>query len=304
MIRFLKKLVYNNTRITEYSPVTIPAGIYEKVFLQIGTRSIEVTTRQWITCLEPLTFAVWLDKNEYHPGNEAIRIIIKDPEQTIAKATLKLFDRIEAGTGILYIFRYFKGRIFHTSYLEAKFLFSRYYKKPGLTFTKYKSLVTGYSYPRKVRIISFMEPGHFNIFPMDLLSPMPDGKHFVFGLRHTNKTLSRILAAGRIVVSEIGSAHKTDVYKLGAHHSSAPPSLGSLPFSTSPSKTFGFPVTSWAESYREIEIRKTIDQGSHMLMWGEIVNEVKLNDPRSGFYHIHFLLFLHQARRKRLYELV
>ena len=163
--------------------------------------------------------------------------------------------------------------------------------------------MTAYSYPRKVRIISFKEGDYFNIFPMDLLAPIPGTNRFVFGLRHTNLTLSKIIETGKIVVSEVSYELKEDIYKLGKHHSSAPPSLESLPFATTPSKNLAFPVPGPASSYKEIRITKTIDQGSHMLMWGETLYEEKSSVPFPGFYHIHFLLFLHQERNKRHYKL-
>jgi flavin reductase (DIM6/NTAB) family NADH-FMN oxidoreductase RutF len=305
-MNFLKRLVYKNTRITEYSSITVKDIIHEKVFLETARGTIDISTRHWVLCLEPLTFGVWFPKVEIsiQPADSDITIIFRDPVTIIAKANLEIFDKIESLEGTLVILKYRAGIIMHTNSLETKFLFTRYYKKPGLSFEKFKTLVTGYSYPRRVRIISFLQGDHFNIFPMDLLAPVPGTDHFVFGLRHTNRTLAKIIETGKIVVSEVSFGNKEAIYNLGKHHSSAPPAMDQLPFTISNSKHFGFPVPGWASGYREIRIQKTIDQGSHMLMWGDILHEEKLKPPEPGFYHIHFLLYLHQVRNNRKYALV
>jgi flavin reductase (DIM6/NTAB) family NADH-FMN oxidoreductase RutF len=305
-MNFLKRWLYKDIHITEYSGITVTDTIHEKVFLEAGRFSIDISTRHWLLCLEPLMFGVWIPKNEIfiQRCDKDITITFRDPDKIIAKANLEVFDMIDSAEGSLVLLRYETGKIMHAGSLETKFLFHRYYKKPGLSFTKFKTLVTGYSYPRRVRIISFIQGDHFNIFPMDLLAPVPGTDHFVFGLRHTNRTLAKIMETGKIVVSEVSFDNRETIYQLGKHHSAAPPSLDKLPFPVSHSKHFGFPVPGWASSYREIRIQKTIDQGSHMLMWGETIYEEYLKPPEPGFYHIHFLLYLHQHRKGRNYELV
>ncbi len=306
MMSFLKKMIYKNIVITEYSGITVDREIYEKVFLEAKDKLLEISTCHWVLCLEPVIFGVWLKKGEppFDPDDQDLKMIIRDPEKTLAKVKLKVFSKMEEEEGSLYLMKYEEGNIYHTNFAEARFLFSRYYRKPGHSFKKFKALVTAYSYPRRVRIISFKEGGHFNIFPMDLLAPIPGSNKFVFGLRHTNRTLAKIIETGKIVVSEVSFEHKDEIYKLGKHHSTSPPSLDLLPFTTSPSKMFGFPVPAWASSYKEIRIVKTINLGSHMLMWGETAQEEKIKEPSPGFYHIHFLLFLHQERKGRHYKLV
>ena len=75
---------------------------------------------------------------------------------------------------------------------------------------------------------------------MDLLGNVNGSKRFVFGLRHTNVSLSRIIETGKLVVSEVSFNHKNTILELGKHHSSKPPSLDSLTFDLVPSKNFGF----------------------------------------------------------------
>ena len=109
------------------------------------------------------------------------------------------------------------SKIYHANWITTHLLYSRYYKKPSLSFDKLKSFVAAYSYPRKVRIISFKEDDYFNIFPMDLVGDISQNNYYVFGLRHTNITLSKIIETKEIVVSEVPFEYKDTIYSLGKH---------------------------------------------------------------------------------------
>ena len=305
MIQFLKKLIYRNIAITEYSGIKGTREAFEKVYLETAQGWLDVSQHHWVLCLDPIVFGVWLPKGSLPIGDEKRnrQLLFKDPVNTLARVKVILMNCIIEEEGTLILLKYEKGSIHHCKNLESRFLFFRYYRKPGLTYLKFKSLVTAYSYPRKVRIISFKEEDHFNMFPMDLLSPIPGCKRFVFGLRHTNRTLAKIIESKKILVSEIPFQHKEDIYKLGKHHSTAPPPPDQLPFPTTPSQSLGFPVPAWATSYREISILKSLDLGSHMLLWGETMHEEKLNEESPGLHHIHFLLYLHQTRKGLDYQL-
>ena len=53
---------------------------------------------------------------------------------------------------------------------------------------------------------------------MDLVGDIPPSSRYVFGLRHTNVTLARIIEAKKLVVSEIPYEYKEIIYQLGKHH--------------------------------------------------------------------------------------
>jgi hypothetical protein len=105
--------------------------------------------------------------------------------------------------------------------------------------------------------------------------------------------LERIVATGRIVVSEVPAAFEDIVYKLGKHHSISPPALEALPFQVKCTKSLKFYYPSWILGYKEIRIHQTFNMGSHMLLWGEIEGEEKINDGNDHSYLIHFLQYLH-----------
>jgi hypothetical protein len=70
------------------------------------------------------------------------------------------------------------------------------------------------------------------------------------------------------------------------------------------SESFGFPIPAWANSYKEIQIVKTMNLGSHMLLWGEEIHERKLTEPTGHLFHVHFLHYLHQKKKGLDYPLV
>jgi hypothetical protein len=105
------------------------------------------------------------------------------------------------------------------------------------------------------------------------------------------------------VVSEASHIYKNTIYELGRHHSGAPPSIDALPFKTKQTEIFGFFIPEWADSYKEIKILKTKNLGSHMMLWGEIINEKTLTQPSDNLYHIHFLLYYHHKLKRQEYRL-
>ena len=299
-----------NIPIREYATITIPHDIQEQVYLEINDKKLEVTKNQWVLCLEPLIFGIWIeDELVKHDlfNKKKCKIIFEDSNSLKTKtaiANLELKETIEEPNGVLFLLTLKTSRIYSLNFIRAQFLFRRYYKKAGFSFEKFKSFVTAYSYPRKVSLISFKSEDHYNIFPMDLVGELKNPNRMVFGLRHTNRTLSRIITTEKLIASEIPFTQKDSIYKLGSHHSVNPPLPKDLPFHVSESNVFGFYIPEWACSYKEIRILKTINLGSHMLLWGELINETILSSPISSLYHIHFLHYLHQQKKGIQYPLV
>src|SRR5206468_2001284 len=116
--------------------------------------------------------------------------------------------------------------------------------------------------------------------------------------------LSKIIETKKIIASEFPYTQKETIYKLGSHHSSAPPSVNKLGFGIFESEKFGFYIPEWVESYKEIDIVKTIDLGSHMLLWGNILNEKILKPSERSLYHIHFLHWLNLRKKGSEYKLI
>ena len=310
MKNLIRKIFFGDAVIREYSTVTVDEEIKEKVYLKSGENYVDISRQQFLLCLEPVVFGIWLDGKKF-PVNEDINFKMHfktfagkgfAKEKTLAIIDLVFFDMIKKDDKVLLLLKLVNTKIFHTNWLKTHLLYDRYYKKPEFSFNKLKSFAAAYSFPRKVRIVSFKEENYFNIFPMDLLGDLKE--NYVFGLRHTNVTLSKIIEAKKIVVSEVSYEYKDVIYQLGKHHGSTPPTLDSLPFKTERSEKFGFYIPEWIFSYKEIEIVKTINLGSHMLMWGKVIHEKKLKEPTDNLFHIHFLLYLYQMKVRDTYRLV
>jgi hypothetical protein len=309
MKKFLRDILFGDIPVTEYSTVTVKDGILERVYLETGGARIDISLTHWLLCLSPVVFGIWLPKQEdtYLPDIKSpYRMNFKDSEEndeTIAVLDLNFFNKIEEPDGTLLLLKLAGARIHHINIIRTRLIFYRYYKKPEQDFYKLKSYSAAYSYPRKVRLISFREGDWYNIFPMDLVGDIPGNKRFVFGLRHTNVTLARIMETKKMVVSEVPFEYKEIIYKLGKHHRE-PLSGAGLPFNLTQSSIYHFPIPEWAISYKEISIVNTMNLGSHMLLWGTEINEKVLNKPSLNLFHIHFLHYLHQHKKGHAYELV
>lgn len=305
-----RRLLVGKAEIKEFSTVGIGDTVAEKVYLQAGNRLLDVTANQWMLGLEPLTFGIWIEKaedRELLTQHEVYTIFfhLGFKKRPLAVAELRYFDRIDDERGALFLLQIKNSHIHHVSGLKAKLLYRKFYRKPALTFEKLKAVVTAYTYPRRVRVISFQDGVDYNyIFPMDLLGDIRQSGRYLLGMRHSNTVLKKIVDVKKIVVSEFPAEHKPAIYKLGRNHSAAPPSLSELPFAVNATKGFGFFVPEWVESYKEVDILKTIDLGSHMLLFGEWSEDVILKPSTPRLHHIHFLHFLHQQKRGEAYPLV
>ena len=313
MKKIIKQILFGKIAAREYSTITIKNGIQERVYLEVLKKRIDISNKHWLLCLEPVVFGIWLDKESVVPGIDkdvSYKLIFagsdskenQSKDNILAIAELVYVDRIVEKEGMLFLLKLKKCKLFHISLMRTWLLYLNYYKKSQFSYNKFKSFVTAYSFPRKVRLISFKEEGYFNIFPMDLLGPIPSSDLYVFGLRHSNVALSKIISTKKIVVSEISFKHKDTIYRLGKHHGNAPASVDSLLIKFIKSKIFGFPVPEWLESYKEIEINKTINLGSHMLLWGTTINETVSGDSPGNLYHIHFLQYLYQQKNGSVYH--
>lgn len=307
MKQLARKWLMGNAVFSEYSKITVPDGMQEKAYLEIDGRIMDISENHWLLCIEPIVFGVWIEKEHYAPHKPGMKYGIRYGDATGRKeAVLELgfFNCIEEKNGALLLMELKKSNIYHLSLIKMFLIFFRYYKKDGLSFARFKSFVSAYSYPRRVRIISFRQNEYYNIFPMDLLGDIKQCNRFVFGLRHSNIALPRIIETGKLAVSEVPFAYKNIIYQLGRHHSGNPPPPGSLPFDLVISKNFGFYIPAWAERYKEIKILKTMNLGSHMLLWGELVEENVLAKPAGHLYVVHFLHYLYKKNKGLSYPLV
>ena len=250
MKEILRKILFGDTPVSEYCTVTLDGEIREKVYFNAGTSSMDISGIHWLLCLNPIVFGIWFRENSGAippQKNTPCEIQFADGAaeiKSVAVQKLVVSDSIQAGDGTLVLLELRGTVVHHISYFKSLLLYHRYYKKPEQDYEKLKSYAAAYSYPRRVRLVSFREGDWFNIFPMDLVGDVPSSKRYVFGLRHSNVTLARIIETGKWV-SEVPYHYKPVIYQLGKHHRE-PLSETQLPFEIISSETFGFPVPEWA----------------------------------------------------------
>lgn len=301
MRRFLKNTLYRNIPMSEYKCTTSESQPEEKVYLISSDHRIDVSESHWPLSLQPLIFGAWLhdDYNIDVSRKISFQFVSINSSKPFATATAELFETLLVGRGRLLLFQITAVHLGHVSRLELGVLFRCYFKKPQLGFDRFALNSLAFSYPRKVRLVSFRDDDFCSIFPMDLLGIFNQENDFVFGLRHSNRALERILKRQKLVVAEVGPAHQDDIYALGAFHSTAMPPLDTLPLDIISTVLFSFPVPAYTEAYHEIEITGHRNVGSHMLLIGRSCAQTRLRPATGSLCHIHFLLALARHRMNR-----
>ncbi len=274
------------------------------MYLKTGATLTDISQNQYLLCLEPAVFGIWVERG--HKKQPVYEMYFKDDvkNKTLAVLTLNYFDNIQEKDGTLLLLKLKKSKIYHTGYFRLRLLFQWFYKKPTQSFEQLKAFASAYSYPRRVRLISFKHGDYYNIFPMDLIGVIPGTNKYVFGLRHTNSALLKIIETKKIVVSEVNHQYKDIIYSLGSHHKDGPPPVQQLPFKVMSSENYGFFIPEWVDSYKELRITKTMNLGSHMLLWAGVDNEHIIKKSAGHLYHIHYLLYLYHLKNGFAYPVV
>jgi hypothetical protein len=175
--------------------------------------------------------------------------------------------------------------------LHRLVLFAYFLRSKANTYYSRKVISAMYSYPRSIIIVSYRDDNYCNIFPMDIHGYIEEEDMYILGLRTTNVTLDKILTAKKVVVCDTNDVDINTVYDLGKHSSKSPTAPDHLPFKTTESELFKFPVPEFVGSYKEIEIITNKKMGYHMLMVGKVLNKKQIKDNPSSLYHIGFLEF-------------
>jgi flavin reductase (DIM6/NTAB) family NADH-FMN oxidoreductase RutF len=146
-----------------------------------------------------------------------------------------------------------------------------------MTFADLRALNVFYMMPRPVFLVSVVHGDASNIFPMDLVGPVGDDT-FLLALRRTSPAIELMRASGRIVVSSIPAAFKAHAYQLGVHHKAKSIDWSRLPFAVEPSPVFGTPVPAEAFRVRELEVRQSVEVGSHVFFFTRVAGDLRRAD--------------------------
>jgi flavin reductase (DIM6/NTAB) family NADH-FMN oxidoreductase RutF len=139
--------------------------------------------------------------------------------------------------------------------------------------------------PRPVVLVSVMQGGSGNIFPMNLFGAIGNG-YFAFALNSLRKAAPLVERAGRVAMSNIPFEHAGLARQLGKNHRLEFADWDELPFKTVPSAALGLPIPQFALRVREMEIEAVQKLGSHTLFFARLIRDERLGNS-SQFYMIH-----------------
>ncbi len=155
-------------------------------------------------------------------------------------------------------------------------------KKPNpynfrMTPSALRALNVYYMRPRPVSLISVIDGGASDLFPMDLIGPVSSGQ-FLMALRSTSPAIPLMAHSRRLAVSALPAAFKQHAYALGKHHERMCVDWAALPFATRVSPEFGLPVPRDALFVRELEIQAVHTIHSHTFFVTDVVRQTLMSD--------------------------
>jgi len=289
----LNKIFFNGTKIQTFAITRLSAEeVEERVFLKNGIESFDISRHHAMICLDPFCVAAWLpneDLNLFDPATASMQFT--KGNKLNASIKVSLIEKIATGHGALLLYKIDKAKNYQLSPLHRLMLFGHFLRSKKNTYHHRKTISALYSYPRNIIIVSYKDDDYYNIFPMDIHGYIEEEGLYILGLRTTNVTLNKILAAKKVVICDTDSVDIKTVYDLGKHSSKEPTKIEDMPFTTTKSEQFGFYIPDFVGSYKEIEIIQHKKMGYHMLMVGKVVNLKKIKPKSSSLYHVGFLQY-------------
>ncbi len=290
MKNFIKKMLFGDYEPRQYLTLSIKENeVKERAFLHLDKQIIGISQKHFTLCQNPYMIGVWLDKNIKEKEKVAVEIQLSN--KPILRSQCRLNEIIEFKQGNLWLLELVKTQYYFINSLHQKAVIGFFYwnQKHKVSFEELDHFCAMYSYPRSVILTCFGTPDDYNLFPMDLRGCIDEAGLYFLGLRNTNVTLKKMLAAKKVVVCGIASDQKKNILSLGAHHSTQPPSIEKLPFDFIASEKFGFPIPAIIMDYRELEIQQSLDKGSHTIMICKIVNKVVFQKEFASLHHQHIV---------------
>jgi flavin reductase (DIM6/NTAB) family NADH-FMN oxidoreductase RutF len=151
--------------------------------------------------------------------------------------------------------------------------------------------------PRPVVLVSLMQNGGGNIFPMQLMGQV-GREHFAFALNSSKQAAPIVAALGQVALSTVPFGRANEVRRLGANHHRSSIDWATLPFVTQPSPLLGIPVPDFALTVRELEVEQTMPLGSHTLFIARVLSR-NVYSEAPEFHRIHGLYAAHRVTRYR-----
>lgn len=282
----LIKLLFKENEIRQYLTYSIDKSkITEQVSL-ISQSGVQIISQnQFVFCQVPFLIGIYTKKMEA----EKIQLVLTKRNKKQSTSKLTKLNSFKLNHGFLEIFKHTKTIYHHIGYLRQKLILLYFYlkQKQKVQYSELSGFCAFYNYPRKVIISCYGNEKDYNFFPMDLVGYISSENKYILGLRNSNKTLAKFLFSKKIVVADIDAKFKNQIFKMGAHHSSTPPTLDNFDFTFCKSEKHNFIVPNIVSNYKELEIVSHKNLGSHTIMICEIVNEKIFDTKCTSLYHKH-----------------
>ncbi len=293
VFRALKRLAMGDSNL----PQQVTVGMRDPqseitVWLHGLGEPVDVTSRHVMACVDPLIIGVVCDL----PADGNLSLLLRFEER---RGTRRLLGEIRLrgpGTppnsdGL---------RLFHVlgstnyclpkaqlwiHYLYLMYRRWRFNNNPEIKITPRDAhtMVVFFICPRPVVLVSVLHDDQGNVFPMNLMGPIGEGR-FAFALNSTRHAAPIVVRAGRLAISNVPLSQATLAKGLGRNHLKTSIDMTNLPFGTRLSPTFGFPVPDFAVRVRELEIESTSRMGSHTFFIARLVHDEQLASGPEFFY--------------------
>jgi flavin reductase (DIM6/NTAB) family NADH-FMN oxidoreductase RutF len=293
MYQAIKNIFFRKTAIKTFFITRLAENqVEEKVWLKKGNFVVDITAKHSMICLDPFCMAVWLPANQMSLLDpERVEMKFSKKNRITASINLSIIENIQTDNGVLLLYKIERVKNNQLNKLHRLVLFAYLLRSKKNTYQSRRVISALYSYPRKIIIVSYQDEQYYNIFPMDIQGHIAEEGIYILGLRTTNVTLDKILEAKKVVICDTDQVDINTVYNLGKHSSTSPTRKEEMPFGTSDSLLFGFPVPSFCGGYKEVEIIHHKKMGYHMLLVGKVVHSKVIREDAASLYHVGFLEF-------------
>jgi hypothetical protein len=271
----------------------------------------DVTSTNVIAGTTPLVIGIGGDSGENLSVATHHRPVLVFREQNadqriLGEISLKWMDTLSVGTAQLHLFRALHSANYCLPKPRqwARHLYHEYQRwRSGSRSTssdirvsqrELHCLFTFYICPRPVVLVSVMDRGTGNIFPMDLIGSFADG-YFSLALHATSRPALLMVNSRRIALSDIPIEHTQLAYELGKNHNKSSVDWSQIAFATTASRSFGLPVPQFSVRVREMQIETVRDIGSHKLF----LASTRAEERRSNGLQLHFIHGFYQSWREQ-----
>ena len=292
------------------SPQWLPIGIHcpqtlVRVTLVTDARRVDVTLRNVVAALDPLTIALPALPELEAADNDEPHLEFVDEARDFVLGSLRL-KRVDtrrlADTDVAF-FHVRSGADYCRPWPERALvsIIRKARRAPaqsaGLQMPPeaVERLLVFYLCPRPVVLVSACEGREGNLFPMDLIGPLGEGR-LALALRNTSPSVVTMKRIRTLVLSDISPDECQTAYRLGAHHKAAAIDWEALPFAVNRTASSDIPYPAIALRVRELALLDHATKGSHTFFMTEITAEHALS-PGPRLFHT---TTSHQRYRQRL----